>query len=60
MNIEKLKFYVDNWYEYIEKAFLERIDLKPYDSLKFDLIYAHDEILVDKLKKKGNIFIKYY
>ena len=26
---------------------LERIDLKPYDSLKFDLIYAHDEILVD-------------
>ncbi len=26
---------------------LERIDLKPYESLKYDLIYAHDEILVD-------------
>lgn len=26
---------------------LERIDLKPYDALKFDLIYAKDEILVD-------------
>lgn len=26
---------------------VERIDLKPYDSLKFDLIYAHDEIVLE-------------
>ena len=26
MNIEKLKFYVDNWYEYIEKENIELLE----------------------------------
>ena len=26
MNIEKLKFYVDNWYEYIEKKNIELLE----------------------------------
>ena len=26
---------------------LERYDIKPYDDLKYNLIYAHDELLVD-------------
>ena len=25
----------------------ERYDIKPYDDIKYNLIYAHDELLVD-------------
>lgn len=43
----------------------ERLDLKPYQDLKYDLIYAHNEILVDNddviiaCRKYKNVMLKF-
>ena len=48
MNIEKLKFYVDNWYEYIEKKNIELLEKEIGMSFKDFVI----EIL-------GNVYNEY-
>ena len=48
MNIEKLKFYVDNWYEYIEKENIELLEKEIGMSFKDFVI----EIL-------GNVYNEY-
>lgn len=44
---KKPKKIVDELDENSAIKVLERYDIKPYDDLKYNLIYAHDELLVD-------------